>query len=158
MQQNHPNIKESVTPKRLVIIADSISGLVLLLLLYTALSKLADPIAFKFLLTRSPLLKTFAGTIWWLLPVAEIVVVLLLFFTTTRLKGLYASFFLISIFTVYLGSMLLFSTDIPCSCGGVLNSLSWQQHIIFNLFFIILSAIGIVLHKKHKEAIQRTPP
>jgi hypothetical protein len=59
--------------------------------------------------------------------------------------GLYASFFLMSLFTAYLMIMLNVSYYVPCSCGGVLEKLSWNQHIVFNVFFIVISAAGAIL-------------
>jgi hypothetical protein len=144
--------------KKHLLIADSISAMVLLLLLYAAFSKLADYAAFKFSLERSPLLRPFAPSITWLLPAVEITIAVLLFIPSTRSKGLYGALCLISLFTVYLAAMLLFSPGLPCNCGGVLKSLSWPQHIFFNLFFILLSAIGILLYKKHQQNIKRIPP
>lgn len=144
--------------KKHLLIADSISAVILLLLVYAAFSKLADYATFKFSLERSPLLRPFAPAIALLLPAVEITIAVLLFIPSTRPKGLYGSLYLISVFTVYLAAMLLFSTSLPCNCGGVLTSLSWPQHILFNCFFMLLSAAGILLYKKHLQSIKRTPP
>ena len=141
-----------------ILIADIISGILLLLFLYTALNKLGDHERFRFALERSPLLKTFAGFIAIALPIAELLVALLLFIPLTRLTGLYAAFFLILLFTVYLVYMIAFSPDLPCSCGGALSQLTWKQHIFFNLFFILLSLCGIFLYKKNKNRRSRPPP
>jgi hypothetical protein len=70
---------------------------------------------------------------------------LMLVIKRTRLFGLYASFFLMSLFTAYLTIMLNFSYYIPCSCGGVLEYLSWDQHILFNAFFIVIAGAGVLL-------------
>ncbi|HEY5463216.1 MAG TPA: MauE/DoxX family redox-associated membrane protein [Hanamia sp.] len=128
-----------------IFIADIISGILLLLFLYTSLSKLADYETFKNVLSASPLLKPLASVVAWLLPVTELVLVVLLFFPAVRLKGLYASFIFISLFTLYLIYMITFTPDLPCQCGGVLKLLTWPQHIFFNLFFILLSLSGIIL-------------
>lgn len=140
-----------------IIIADSISSLMLLLFLYTSLNKLLDHHLFKSVLLASPLLRPFAGIISWLLPFSEIAIVVLLLIPSTRLGGLYASFVLISLLTIYLAYMLLFTPNLPCGCGGVLKILTWPQHIVFNLFCILLSGFGIILYKRN-ECIPRTPP
>lgn len=144
--------------KKQVFIADSISAAVLSLLLYTALSKLWDYKSFKAVLSVSPLLKSRAGLIAWLLPAIEITVSLLLFFPSTRKTGLQLAFGLITSFTIYLAGMILLTPNLPCNCGGVLASLTWPQHILFNLFFILLSLLGIILYKKHNETMKQTPP
>ena len=152
------NIKNNNKSIRQILIPDIISGIVLLLFLYTSLSKLKDYELFKNVLTVSPLLKPVAGIIAWLLPVTEIVIVVLLFVPRMRSKGLYASFILISIFTIYLVYMVLFTPHLPCNCGGVLKSLTWPQHIFFNLFFILLSLTGILLYKRDRNRRSSPPP
>jgi uncharacterized membrane protein YphA (DoxX/SURF4 family) len=61
---------------------------------------------------------------------------------------LYSSFMLLLVFTVYITSVVKFSDSIPCSCGGVLSSLGWTDHILFNVGFMTLAILGIVFHKK----------
>jgi putative oxidoreductase len=126
------------------------SSLLILLYSYTAISKLIGYEVFEANLSRSPLMGPGANTIAWLLPAAELIVVLLLFFETTRKAGLYASLFLLVLFTSYLLYMILFVDDLPCSCGGVLSKMSWQQHTWFNLFFIVLNVLALVLYKKQR--------
>jgi uncharacterized membrane protein YphA (DoxX/SURF4 family) len=143
--------------KKLIFITDIISALLLLLFLYTSLSKLGDHETFKNVLTRSPLLNPIAGIMAWLLPITELGIVILLFIPSSRLKGLYASFILISLFTLYLIYMIAFTPNLPCQCGGVLKLLSWEQHIFFNLFFILLSLTGILFYNRGKET-RSSPP
>jgi hypothetical protein len=141
-------LKYHIQVDKVVRIADVISGVILLLFLYTSLSKLLDYETFKSVLSASPLLRTVAGHIAWMLPVSELVIVLLLFLPPLRLKGLYASFILIGLFTLYLIYMILFAPNLPCSCGGVIRLLTWPEHIFFNLFFMLLSLTAILLYKR----------
>lgn len=133
--------------KRTVAI-DIISAILLLLLLYTAISKFIEYSRFKEVLLISPLLKPFAGFIAWSLPLLELMIAVSLFIPALRIKGLYASLLLLIILTVYLTYMILFTPSLPCSCGGVLKDLTWPQHILFNLFFVVLSVIGIILARQ----------
>lgn len=141
-----------------VLIADIISGMVLVLFLYTSLSKLAGYEVFKNVLSVSPLLKPFAAIIVWLLPVTEIAIAVLLFIPDLREKGLSASVILLTLFTLYLGYMILFTPHLPCNCGGVLKSLTWPEHIVFNLLFILLSFTGILLYNKNRNRRSSPPP
>src|SRR5690606_29917948 len=50
-------------------------------------------------------------------------------------------------FTTYIYITLNYSSFIPCSCGGILESMGWTPHLIFNLCFIVLALIGIVMIK-----------
>ena len=133
--------------KRTAVI-DIISAILLLLLLYTAISKFIEYRSFKEVLSVSPLLKPFAGFIAWALPFLELVIVILLFIPALRIKGLYASLLLLIILTAYPIYMILFTPNLPCSCGGVLKDLTWPQHVLFNLFFVILSGTGIILARR----------
>lgn len=143
---------------KLILISDIISALLLLLFLYTSLSKLIDYETFKNVLSASPLLKPVAGVVAWLLPVTELLIVVLLFIPAMRLKGLYASLILISLFTMYLIYMIASTPNLPCNCGGVLKLLTWKQHIFFNVFFILLSLAGILLYKRNKTTRSSPPP
>lgn len=143
---------------KIIFIADIISGILLLLFLYTSLSKLTHYETFSAVLRSSPLLQPVAAVIVWLLPVTEIVIAAILFLPVTRVKGLKASFILISIFTLYLLYMIAFTPQLPCNCGGVLHSLTWTQHILFNLLFIILAIAGILIYKKDKGPQSESPP
>jgi hypothetical protein len=154
----NPGLKYLHKIKTPLLIVDMISALLILLFLYTALSKLWSYESFKSVLIMSPLLRPFAGIIAWLLPVLEIGIVLLLFFPKTRLKGLYAALIIITVFTGYITYMIIFTPRLICNCGGVIKSLTWTQHIFFNLFWLLLIVAGIALYRKIKKAITTVPP
>ncbi|MBL7697854.1 MAG: hypothetical protein JNK79_06830, partial [Chitinophagaceae bacterium] len=124
-----------------------IAGLFILLFTYAGVSKLADYQKFSVELGKSPLLTSFSGFIAWSIPVVEILISLLLMMPAYQLLALYASFTLMVLFTAYLVTTLQFADYIPCTCGGVLQNLTWQTHIIFNCCFIALAIAAILLHK-----------
>ncbi|MGN6195279.1 MAG: MauE/DoxX family redox-associated membrane protein [Ginsengibacter sp.] len=156
---DHINIEEHPKKtRRQILFADMISGLVLLLFLYTSISKLTDNELFKNVLTASPLLKPYAGIISWLIPSIEIAIAILLFIPRFRIKGLIASVILITLFTIYLLYMVAFTPNLPCSCGGVIKLLTWPQHIAFNVFFVFLSLTGIILYRRPKSLESSSPP
>jgi hypothetical protein len=66
----------------------------------------------------------------------------------TRLFGLYSSISLLTLFTGYLVVMIKSYTTLPCTCGGVISEMTWPQHLLFNLGFIILGCVGIRLQTK----------
>ena len=126
-----------------------ICSLIILLFVYAALSKVSDYDRFTVQLSKSPFITAFPVFVAWGIPTVELLISLLLVIKKTRLIGLYVSFFLMSLFTAYLIIMLNFSYYIPCSCGGVLEKLSWNQHILFNFFFIAISAAGVLMQHKN---------
>ena len=127
-----------------------ICALLVFLFAYAAISKLLDYSTFRVQLSQSPYITRFANAIAWVLPVVELTLAVSFAFSSLRLYALYAALFLLSLFTAYLVAMLNFSYYIPCSCGGLLSSLSWKQHIVFNIVFIILSLTGIRLYVTEK--------
>ncbi|SFO43403.1 hypothetical protein SAMN05428949_5107 [Chitinophaga sp. YR627] len=134
------------------LLSDILSALLVFLFIYTGISKLLDYHTFRRQLGQSPFITLYAPFIVWALPLGEIIIAGLLLYTRTRLMGFYLSFFLLSLFTFYLVAMLRLSYFIPCSCGGVLQHLSWNAHIVFNIVFVILSTIGVLLHAKQQSA------
>jgi uncharacterized membrane protein YphA (DoxX/SURF4 family) len=121
-----------------------ITVLLFVLWVYAAISKLVDYSTFKVQLGKSPLLTDFAGFTAIAIPAAELVIAIALIFRRTL--GLYASLFLMVMFTAYLVAILNFSFYIPCSCGGIIGKgLGWKAHIVFNLVFVALALIGIFI-------------
>jgi len=120
-----------------------VAYLFLILFLYAAISKLLDYETFTVQLAQSPLLSAYAGFIAWAVPGLEILIAVLLTIPKYRILALYAAFTLIVMFTAYIYIILNFSDFIPCSCGGVLEKLSWTQHLIFNIVFIILAGVAV---------------
>jgi uncharacterized membrane protein YphA (DoxX/SURF4 family) len=125
---------------------DITSGLLILLFIYAAASKLMDYQKFRVQIGQSPLLTAYAGFWTWLVPVAEVVVSVMLAVPTFKLTGLYLSFSLLVMFSAYITTIKWFSDYVPCSCGGVLQHMSWGTHLVFNIFFVILSASAILVH------------
>lgn len=115
------------------------------LFVYAAISKFIDYERFTIQMGQSPLLTSFAGYLGWIVPVSEIIIAVFLLFRKTRLIGLYASFFIMVLFTGYIFIILNLSDFVPCSCGGILENMSWHQHLVFNLIFILLAGGALLL-------------
>lgn len=116
-----------------------IAYLFIFLFVYTAFSKWMDFARFRWVLEDSPLLAPVAFFVAIALPAVELVIALLLLLPATRKAGLFCSVVIMAIFTGYIGYMLATSSSLPCSCGGVLRSLSWSQHFVVNLFLFLLA-------------------
>jgi uncharacterized membrane protein YphA (DoxX/SURF4 family) len=125
-----------------------IGYLFIILFVYAAVTKFINFEHFRSQLGQSPFLSAFADYVAWGVPMLEILVSLLYFLPKLRLAGLWASFALMVIFSTYI-IFVLFADSIPCSCGGVIASLSWSQHLIFNIGFTLLAIFGILLMQKH---------
>ena len=120
----------------------------ILLWVYAATAKLLDFEAFSVQLGQSPLLSAYAGVLVWLVPLSEYVLSGLLLFPKTKRVGLYGSLCLMTAFTTYIIIILNYADFVPCSCGGILESLGWTEHLIFNIACILLALIALLLDLK----------
>ncbi|SHM04979.1 MauE/DoxX family redox-associated membrane protein [Flavobacterium saccharophilum] len=125
-------------------ITEVVTLLYILLFVYAAVSKLLDFENFQVQLGQSPLLSAFASWVSWLVPIVELLIVLMLIIPTSRKKGLIASLSLMTMFTAYIFIILHYSSFVPCSCGGILEKMSWNVHLIFNIVFMILTTVAII--------------
>jgi hypothetical protein len=125
-----------------------ICAFLIILFVYTGINKIMDYEKFKFEMGRSPFIQNISKVIAITLPPGELLVALLLIINKTKLTGLYISFFLMSLFTGYIWLMLNYAYDLPCSCGGILAKMSWEDHLCFNAGFTILAAVAIILQSR----------
>lgn len=116
-----------------------------LLFIYAATSKLLDYDTFRVQLGQSPLLNAFADWVSIGVPGIEIVIAIALMLPKYRLTGLYASYLLMSMFTMYIYIILNYSAFVPCSCGGILQKMTWNEHLLFNSVFMLLAIIAILI-------------
>lgn len=137
-------------------ILQTIILLLLLLWIPTGLDKLWDLQGFRQTLIRQPFPGSWAEVLYWLLPLLELLCALLLIGGSisraqrsklkTRqqtLAGLALSSVLMLAFTVFiLLGVLGWYEQRPCGCGSVIAGLSWEQHLWFNLVFLLLSVAG----------------
>ncbi len=139
-----------------------IASLLILLYVYTAISKFSDLEKFRIAIASSKVLRDYASFIAWLIPSVEIIISTLLIFPRTKFAGLFSSLVLMSVFTIYISYMLITASQLPCSCGGVISGMTWTQHLIFNVSICILNAAAFWLTYRHQRFIainrlSRTP-
>jgi putative oxidoreductase len=135
------------------LILELISSLLIMLFLYASISKFLDFNRFIGEMNNQPFPNSLTPFLVWAIPLFEIAIATTLIFERTRLAGLFASVFLMTLFTIYTGSVMLhFFRYVPCSCGGVIRRLTWGQHMVFNLFFVTLSTTGILLQYRKSKS------
>lgn len=138
-------------------IIEVIALLIILLFLYTGISKLWDFAVFRAQLRESPwtLLAGLSNVVAWTLPLGELLLVGLLIWPATRKTGFILSALLFGVFIVYLVILLSSGKRLPCSCGGIISTMSWETHVYFNTLFLLLSLTGVYLERKsgRKRAI-----
>lgn len=129
-------------------IAEVIAFLFIILFLYTGISKLMEFDIATEQIALSPLLAPIAGFVVIFVPIAEIVTSLLLFFPKSRIYGLWATLALMIAFTGYVIYLINYNDQLPCTCGGVLEQLSWPQHRALNITLTLLAIIAIRLSRR----------
>lgn len=130
------------------VLIEVFSSLLILLFLYASISKWLDFKNFTGEINNQPFPNWMTPFIVWGLPIVMVVLALGLMFERTQGKALWGSLVLMLLFTVYIGAILLnFFNRIPCTCAGVIRQLSWGQHLLFNLFFVVITLIAILLKK-----------
>lgn len=132
-------------------LVDIICYLFVLLFLYAATSKLIEYDKFQLQMSKSPIITNYASILVWLVPLAEIIISIMLLIERFKMLGLYLAFGLMLSFTLYIYAILNYSDSIPCSCGGVLQKMTWDQHLIFNIVFVVLGIVGILLYTKTSD-------
>jgi hypothetical protein len=115
------------------------------LFLYAGFSKLIELDVFFKQLGKSPLipsgLKENVG-----IGVLAVEFLVVYFVYKNRFKiALLISFFLMVFFSFYIAYLMYFSYFIPCSCGGILGTMSWGVHLIFNIVLTVIIAIAFLL-------------
>src|SRR5690554_2041977 len=136
-----------------------LSACILLLLalwIPVTLDKFWDLEGFRRTLIRQPFPDSWAGVLYWLLPILEFLCVVLLVSgsihrtRTSKLKiahHLIAGFALSSVLMLGFTLFILFGVlgwydKRPCGCGSVISGLSWEQHLWFNVVFLLISVVG----------------
>jgi hypothetical protein len=124
------------------------ASLLVMLFIYASLSKLFEFPEYVRAMNNQPLPLWSKPILLWSIPAAELAISGLLLFKRSRLWGFYGSAALMAAFTIYisLGMWKVFD-KVPCTCGGVIKNLTWPQHFVFNLFFLLAALVGIIVYK-----------
>lgn len=123
---------------------EAVSLFYILLFVYAAISKVLEFENFQAQLGQSSIIGAYAGIVSYSIIIIELLVSVMLVIPSFKLRGLYSSFILMSLFTVYIFIILNFTSNIPCSCGGILEKMTWKVHLIFNIISLILAGLALL--------------
>lgn len=129
--------------------------LFIVLFAYAGLTKLLEGHLFYDNIRNSPILggKVMASMAFWIVPLSEMAVSLLLIWKKTRLLGLYGAVGLMLLFTSYTVAIVFFAPYRPCSCGGIISLLSWEQHLVFNSILLLLALLALWSSPNNKNTL-----
>lgn len=135
-----------------LIVKNIIIFALVLLWVYAAASKVLDFNMFRGQMHRQVLPDFLKSSLVYILPPLEIAAGFLLLFERTQLAGFFISLGLMSAFTIYVGLAVFRIFDqVPCSCGGVLSKMGWDEHFFFNIFFLLLTATGLTINYRERR-------
>ncbi len=140
-----------MTPKLMIRnwFVEIVAALLVLLFLYTAISKLRDFTGFARSMLHSSVIADYHVALAVTIPALELIVATLLIIPNLRRTGLLVSTLLMAAFTGYVGYVLItYSSNLPCTCGGIIEHMNWQQHLAFNIFFTIISLAAYFFYPK----------
>jgi putative oxidoreductase len=122
--------------------------LIVMMWLHASSSKYFDFAGFKRDMHKQPFPTWFSDILIIILPPIEITTAVIVAWQKTRRIGLVVTEVLMSAFTLYIIAIMFnFFPRVPCSCGGIIKSFTWEGHLIFNLFFVAIGITGLLLNK-----------
>ncbi|QBR13543.1 MauE/DoxX family redox-associated membrane protein [Sphingobacterium sp. CZ-2] len=140
----------SVSDRLIFNIARSVYGLIYL---YSGMDKLLGLEEFRTQLKGVPIVRGIAPVIAPALPILELCLSSILLFAFGRYEriGLWCSVVLMGTFTIYITIMMVTGMHhSQCSCSGLIGSLNWTEHLIFNLVLVGLGISALAMESKRK--------
>ncbi|MFD2035162.1 MauE/DoxX family redox-associated membrane protein [Belliella marina] len=126
-------------------IATICTWLLAIVFIYTAVSKVYDWEGTRRSLYNQVFPIWFAEALLYVIPALELVIAAMLLSKNTAKSGLLLSVILMALFTGYVGLIMtgVFGR-VPCSCGGVISSLGWGEHLVFNIVLMGIGVVGLI--------------
>lgn len=70
--------------------------------------------------------------------------IVLLCFGRTRLLGLWLTLGMMTVFTGYTAALIMYSTNLPCTCIGFIGNMNWNGNLILNITLMITAMAGLL--------------
>ena len=115
---------------------------------YASVSKGKDFDAFRRELGESPGLEGYGTAVAFGIIAVQILAVVLLCYRPSRFWGLWTTFWTVTGFAAYIAVILLYSKNLPCTCTGLFEKMSWQGNLVFNMVLVITAFAGLYALRK----------
>ncbi|MBU8882303.1 hypothetical protein KSK37_04310 [Kaistella sp. DKR-2] len=126
------------------ILTIAISLFFALLFSYAAMSKATGFKNFRDQLGQSPGLEGYGEPLAYGIIALQTFTVVLFCYRPLRLWGLWITFGMLTVFAGYIGGILLYSKNPPCTCIGLFEKMSWKGNLILNIGLMITALVGII--------------
>lgn len=122
----------------------------ILFISYTLMNKLLNIQSFQMNIAKTGV---FSNTLIYVVSYLTLFIefISILFLVFTKKAGLIFTFFMFSIFTIYIGYLRFFDKYEICGCGGILNGLSFNIHLLINIGLITITYYLIDHKRKTNE-------
>lgn len=114
---------------------------------YAAMSKATGFKNFRDQLEQSPGLQGYGEPLAYGVIALQTVSVILLCYRPIRFWGLWITFGTLAVFAGYIGGILLYSKNPPCTCIGLLEKMTWKDNLVLNIGLMITALTGIMTMK-----------
>lgn len=125
----------------------AVSIFFVILFCYACISKILDFRNFQSQLGQSPGLAGYEIVVAYGIISLQMITVILLCFQTFRILGLWFTFGILSVFAGYVAFILIYSENLPCTCIGLFEKISWKGNLILNIGLIITTVTGIIVQR-----------
>ncbi len=115
---------------------------------YASVSKMINHDKFISVLYAAKLFGNYTVYLSWLVPALELLIAISIVLPSTRFVGLMASLIYLLLLSAYLLYMILFSSSLPCTCGGLISSFTWLQHFWLNCMLMLITVVIIIVCRK----------
>jgi putative oxidoreductase len=117
---------------------------------YSGIDKLVHFDQFIINFGRSPFAPTnFLSESGAIIVIIEIGLSILLFIKRARKITLFVLACLSLIFTIYILLMITYSPSLPCSCGGIVSFLNWNEHLVLTIYLTASSFYAAFIPQNH---------
>lgn len=97
-----------------------------------------------------PFMRPFAWILTIFIPLIEIFTAALFFWEKYRKTAIIISIILMSAFTLFTMFITKYAGTSPCTCGGIIQFLSWKNHLRANIALLSLGVIGLLFPLKEQ--------
>lgn len=129
------------------ILTVAISIFFAILFSYATMTKAMDFKNFRGQLTQAPGMQGLGEIVSYLIIALMTITVLMLCYRRFRFWGLLLAFGILTVFTAYNGFILMAGKNLPCTCIGIFEKMTWKDNLVLNTGLMITALIGSITMK-----------
>ena len=118
---------------------------------WDAVSKTVGFENFRKRLEQAPGYEGFGEPVAGIIIALQLLTVILLCFRESRWIGLWVTLGMLTVFTGYISYLLQYSENLPCTCLGFFEKVSWKGSLILNMGLMITAIGGIITAQKDRD-------